>query len=258
MSRFAWLRNTLPIPLVIAAERFKRKIAPSAGLQRIRNAVASLGSPTSVLAGPFAGMKYTTEATGSAYFPKIVGSYESELHGIMQELLSMPLDRVIDIGTAEGYYAVGFAVKMPGVRIVGYDIDTRARYLLNELSLANGVRHRIDIRGEATTATLQSDLADANMPLVICDCEGFEGDLLDPSKTPAMTKTIVLVELHDFIRPGLNPLIRSRYESTHQIIEVSTFATGKLPSDVQLDDQYLSLLNEGRPTTQKWLYMKPR
>src|SRR4051812_19305855 len=63
-----------------------------------------------VLQGPFAGMQYVTESYGSQLVPKLLGSYENELHDLVEQIVAQRPKIVIDIGAAEGYYAVGLAL----------------------------------------------------------------------------------------------------------------------------------------------------
>lgn len=68
-------------------------------------------------------MKYTAGAIlGRNSVPKLLGSYECELHEIIESALRSNHHRVIDVGSAEGYYAVGFALKR-GCHVVAFDTD---------------------------------------------------------------------------------------------------------------------------------------
>jgi hypothetical protein len=60
-----------------------------------------------VRSGPFAGMDYVVNAAEGAFLPRILGVYERELHPDLTAFAAEGLDHVIDIGCAEGYYAVG-------------------------------------------------------------------------------------------------------------------------------------------------------
>ena len=62
-----------------------------------------------VAAGPFAGMRYITRSCGSKLAPKVIGCYERELHPAIENAIRGDYQRIIDIGCAEGYYAVGLA-----------------------------------------------------------------------------------------------------------------------------------------------------
>jgi hypothetical protein len=173
-----------------------------------------------VLAGPFAGMLYVAEAAGSSLLPKLLGSYEAELHQTVGAIIDSDYGRIIDVGCAEGYYAVGFALKVPEARVFAFDIDPRARQLCEEMAAVNGVSERVVVRGECNCDELEQLLDDRS--LVICDCEGFELELLDPGRVPKLRGSDVLVELHDFIDRSISPTIISRFAETHDIALISS------------------------------------
>ena len=61
--------------------------------------------------GPFKGLKYPEYIScGSAIYSKLLGTYEAELHDFIYSILRQDLEILVDIGCAEGYYAVGFAI----------------------------------------------------------------------------------------------------------------------------------------------------
>jgi hypothetical protein len=43
-----------------------------------------------VVAGPFTGMKYPGKSVGSAYCPKLLGTYELELAEVIDQLIAPP------------------------------------------------------------------------------------------------------------------------------------------------------------------------
>ena len=58
--------------------------------------------------GPLEGLTYPLDLVGKvdALVPKLIGSYEAELHESLEELLA---PTVVNIGSADGYYSVGLA-----------------------------------------------------------------------------------------------------------------------------------------------------
>src|ERR1044072_5114497 len=73
--------------------------------------------------GPFKNMVYVPKSVGSTLVPKLLGSYESELHSTLEEIIDRNYQKIIDIGCAEGYYAVGLALKNPKTKIHAFDTD---------------------------------------------------------------------------------------------------------------------------------------
>jgi hypothetical protein len=71
-----------------------------------------------VAGGPFQGLHYPhRRSVGSAPLPKLLGSYESELHAALEQLLTEEHETVVDIGCAEGYYAVGLGLRLSKAEI---------------------------------------------------------------------------------------------------------------------------------------------
>jgi hypothetical protein len=54
-----------------------------------------------VHAGPFVGMNYVNRSCGSAYLPKLPGTYERELIGCVEQACALQFALIVDIGAAE-------------------------------------------------------------------------------------------------------------------------------------------------------------
>lgn len=207
--------------------------------------------------GPFAGMAYVDEATCSTLAPKLIGSYEAELQPAFTEILTANYSTIIDIGCAEGYYAVGLAMKMPRATVYAFDIDAQARTLCKEMAQLNFVADRVFIE-EACTHTRLRELIDERT-LVVCDCEGCEFELLQPEIVPELKKTDLLVELHDFIDPRIKSALVSRFEQTHDISIIGT--TERLATDYQALSGFSAqsqvfALAELRGADMEWAFMR--
>jgi hypothetical protein len=161
--------------------------------------------------GPFEGLRYLAAASDGYLAPKLLGSYEEELHGVVREIVRDSPEVVVDVGCAEGYYAVGMAMALPGSVVFAFDSSVDARRSCLELARLNGVADRIVVGGACTSAILGSLALEGAAPrqardgalrsskgaALICDCEGCERWLLDPEAVPGLRRCTVLVELHD-------------------------------------------------------------
>jgi 2-polyprenyl-3-methyl-5-hydroxy-6-metoxy-1,4-benzoquinol methylase len=96
--------------------------------------LAQIGSVRTPRSGPFMRMQYLEEATGSVFFAKLLGTYELEINPAVEWIISYEPDLVIDVGCAEGYYAVGLATRCRSARVIGFDIESRARRLTAKLA----------------------------------------------------------------------------------------------------------------------------
>ena len=63
-----------------------------------------------IMQGTFAGMDFKVPDFNTAM---LLGTWELELRETLQEILSINPSGVICIGAAEGYYAIGMAIKFP-------------------------------------------------------------------------------------------------------------------------------------------------
>jgi len=212
-----------------------------------------------ILQGPFAGMSYLRTATEGALAPRLLGTYESELHPHIEAFARQDFDCVIDVGCAEGYYAVGLARLMPGVTVHAYDIKADARTACAALAATNGVDDRV-IVGETFAPDGFEAFADRRC-LVLMDVEGAEDDLLRPDLSPALAAMSVIVETHDLYRPGNLARIVERFTPTHDIVRLDTQPkTLPLPDWLAQSghlDQLLAVW-EWRVRPTPWLVMTPK
>jgi hypothetical protein len=214
-----------------------------------------------VQTGPFRGMRYVSRSHGSALLPKLVGSYECELHAVLRRAIARRPATVIDIGCAEGYYAVGLALRLPHATTHAFDIAAAARERCRELAERNGVGERVIVRGECTPERLQ-ELAGPGC-LIVCDCEGAEVELLDPGRTPALRDADLLVELHDDQRLDVKvtETLVARFGASHNVtlLRLQERDPSRYPALAFLAPGAQRLaLHEDRMPGQQWLWLTPR
>jgi predicted O-methyltransferase YrrM len=212
-----------------------------------------------VQAGPFAGMTYVDRASSSMFLPKLIGSYEAELHSIIEGIIARPYRTIVDVGCAEGYYAIGLARQIPGVMVYAYDIDDAARDQCRQFAALNELSDRVQVYGRCDPAELERRLQPPS--LLICDCEGYEYVLLDPQAAPKLRQTDILVEFHEGQRRGVTQAIRDRFSGTHefQMIDQQTREPAKYPilRALPVSDQVLAV-DEMRGSPQQWAWMTVR
>src|SRR5260370_2917392 len=91
-------------------------------------------SNTRILSGPFSGMAYLDTADFGPIAPKWLGSYEYEIQDLVSQICEFGYEIILNVGAAEGYYSIGFAMRRSASRIFAYDIDTVARRALTALT----------------------------------------------------------------------------------------------------------------------------
>lgn len=235
---------------------------PGSLFYRLIGFVLTWKTDSRVHTGPFKGMQYVHRAVrvqSSAYCPKLLGTYEQELHPLMEALRAQsPYQHVINIGAGEGYYAVGLALHLPHSRLTAFEADLDSRTILNRMAQVNGVASRITIREFCTPALLREELGNPGKKLIVCDVEGGEQELLDPASLCALTDSDILVELHDFIIPGISEVIRQRFTRTHRITDIPAQPRqlADWPTSLSLPNAYRrTALSEYRPGGMRWFWM---
>jgi hypothetical protein len=169
-----------------------------------------------VLSGPFRGMRYGDFSYNSALIPKLLGTYEADLHGWVGEALAAGYDAVINIGCAEGYYAVGFAFANPTIEVVAFDTSSAAIDMLMKLATLNGLQDRVRIADAHTAAELEVLLRRYRRPLLFIDIEGAEDELLDLRRAPSLAAADMIIETHDGYNFGVTRRLIERFWPSHR------------------------------------------
>ncbi|MCA9138553.1 MAG: hypothetical protein KDB00_17400 [Planctomycetales bacterium] len=225
--------------------------------KRDREMVAQFASEMTVRRGPFVGMVYPQAYShGSTLAPKLLGTYEAELQPIFERLLAKDYPIIVDIGGAEGYYAIGCAMRWSSAKVIAYELQREARAAIAEMAQANGVENRIQIGAECMFGDLYGKRA-----LVICDIEGSEADLLvNDQADEAFAESDFLIETHDLFRPGICEQLHEQFEQTHHVTVVDAVMDEdrprhwSLPELSMLSDQRQSqVIGERRAGPMQWL-----
>lgn len=205
--------------------------------------------------GIFKGMKYLDTAVGSSLNPKLIGTYESEIAPWIISL-KKTYDHIVNLGCAEGYYAVGLARKFPISQLHAYDIDPIARNLCRKLAKLNEVAN-ITI-GNFFNAKSMTKYKGSS--LIVCDIEGAEEKLLDPKKQPALLDYDYIIECHDHILP-VSTILIERFKKTHDFRTVTQEMKRKKPKTLlHMPDVVFALLSDEARLAEKpvWLRLMRR
>lgn len=180
-----------------------------------------------VRAGPFQGLRYPCAAAhGGALGPKILGTYEREIAPFFEAWAAEavragapPYDTLINIGSAEGYYAVGALRAGIARRAIGFELSPSARALAAAMAAENGVAERYEQRA----ACGRADLLDRppGRLLVLCDCEGYERALFDDAVARRLSGADVVIEVHEHLGASLGAL-RGAFAPTHEVTCVTS------------------------------------
>jgi len=164
-------------------------------------------------------------------------------------------EQFLDIGSAEGYYAVGLARHFPEASVHAFDTDRWARRMSRLMAERNGVDN-LTVHGACTTDWVRENVRPETF--ILSDCEGFEDQLLDPQKAPVLRQCDLLVELHETPAPGVTERMAKRFGGSHDLtlIDSQESDPSAYPGLQGLSEEERTLAvsdlrTEGR---QQWLY----
>ena len=216
--------------------------------------------------GSFKGFKFAKNSWWSKHDrgSMILGLYEKE---IIEILLNTSKERsvFIDIGAADGYYAVSSVKNYFFNRSYCFEIEQKGRSVIRQNSILNGVAEKVIIFGEANRKSLlKIPKADISNSVVLIDIEGFEFDFLDTNILNILKKSICIIELHDwFFEDGKKRLkeLRKRASKNFKISEFklrSRDTSNIKELDLYSDNERWIICSEGRPRSMTWLRLDPK
>lgn len=229
------------------------------------SAIRLISPNLAVLHGPFAGMRYPVlQSFGSSFPPKIIGSYERELHHLIEKFCRENYTEIIDIGCAEGYYAIGLAMRIKTAKVYAFDSNSEAIESCKLMAEINNVSDRI-VLGTYCDEQVLSSLRFAKKALIISDCEGFEKKLFTRKIASILADHDLLIEIHDFIDNEISTTIRANFHQTHTISSIRSISDDDKVNSYHYDEingfnevGKRRLLAERRSTIMEWYYLTPR
>jgi hypothetical protein len=228
-------------------------------------ALVRTASAGRIVAGPFQGMRMELSGLSSRHLLcYLLGSAEIELRDVLGRITDRGYRTILNIGAADGYYAVGLAVRSPRTRVEAFEALPAFHPIIERSARANGVQDRIALQGACDAPALRHHLQmEVGPSLVLMDIEGGEAELLDPLAVPQLWQADILVETHDAFVPHVTETLIERFQPTHHIERYT--ARPRLPNDFPPDflpklkrrfpRLAVELMDERRTGLQQWLFL---
>jgi hypothetical protein len=269
-----FLRRLVQVDIVFSAvlllARFaefciRQKYAPSMATSgSIEKFIGSTFPDNQVRRGPFEGLRFPRNKLTPSLAPKLIGSYEREIAEVIEELCSEEWSAIVDIGCAEGYYAVGLALRIPGAIVHAYDADPNMMRSCRETAELNGVESRIRIGSFLTSEALKKlDLG--HRALIISDCEGHEYSIFTAEIIGNLKRHDVLIELHDGTRGALTSNLIRKFSLSHIPQIIRSIDDWRKPLLYEYPElagvdvaSRMKILAEARGDQMEWLYCRSR
>ena len=218
--------------------------------------------------GPFAGTQLAAMNHWSAADrgSMLLGMYEKE---VLAELvrLSEGRDILVDVGAADGYYAIGSLTGGLVSQALCFELDTDGQRMITLQAELNNVQDFVTVLGAADECFVNS--LGKHFPkgtdncVFLIDIEGAEFELLTYPVLEAISPAPLIIELHDFepesrqAAESLIDRVSRYYDSTiihqgdrnpNQFVELKSWSD---------DDRWL-LCSESRVTRMRWLVCEPK
>src|SRR5690606_5587565 len=142
--------------------------------------------------------------------------YESEIHSFIENALKNKYANLINIGSDDGYYAIGFACKIPDLKVYAFDSNKQAWPILHQNAMDNGIGASVLQAGLFTESDL-SIFADNQRNLFVVDCEGAEKEIFTYNNISGLQNSDLIIELHLHLHPELETYFTNLFEETHLI-----------------------------------------
>ena len=214
-----------------------------------------------IFQGPFKGMNFFSnpaDISEGCFVPKIIGSYESELHPFIEDLKINKPNIIINIGAAEGYYSVGLKLMLKNTDVFAYDIDPKAKEKTLELSQLNDVN--ISCKGEFLSSEL--DGLEKKDIFILCDIEGSELNLFSKDEIMKYKNCRLIIETHSTKIGHSKDILPNLFSKTHDIkvIEQKGSDGFEVPKIISQSNHLDILLSkwECRTHPTPWLVLTPK
>ena len=235
----------------------KRRLQCSLYLDKLFN--------STIMYGPFKGLRLLNHSWwGTAdRASMLLGLYEQELLTSLSDI-PQKYKTFIDLGAADGYYAVGVLRSNMFEKSYAFEISKSGQEVIKKNAENNNISEKIFIRGEADKKFYEEvPCCDIENSVLFIDIEGGEFDLLDKNIFSIFHNSIIFIELHDwFFVDGDQKLSKLR-DDAKDFFRISELTQGsrdpsKFPELRELSDNDRWLIcSEGRGQLMRWIRLDP-
>lgn len=216
--------------------------------------------------GPFTGLHLNRETwwgkldLGS----QCLGLYEKELLDFIETLPDDRFSHFIDIGAADGYYAIGMLVSKKINHCICFEQSEKGQQTILTNWQRNQAPGKLKILGEANELSLSSlRPEELQRSLVLIDIEGFEFELLSKAFLAKLQACTIIIEVHNWVENFLEKYAQLLRNAHHffdiEMVERIDRTTSHLPELRDMtDDNRLLFTSERRPCMMRFLKLTPK
>ena len=216
--------------------------------------------------GIFKEMKLNKNIYWSKYdlITHILGVYEEHILDQLVKFSNLNNKIFIDIGAADGYFAIGSAYSGLFKKIYAFEIQKNGREVLHENAKANNCDKNIIIKSEANFNSLKEIINTEKDAVILIDIEGDEFNLLNYETLKLLSNSNIIIELHP-------SLVTDGYKKEKDLINYakSLFNVSLIKRenynpnlyeelDSFSDEERLIAFSEGRENNMNWLILETK
>lgn len=216
--------------------------------------------------GQFNGLKLVDKSTWNVNNLGLmcIGQYENEVLDFIFSDYLRNKQIFVDIGGGIGYYAIGVLKSKIMNTCYCFESNESSRKLINENWEENGKPGHLEIFGDVFI-DFQKNLknVDLSKTFILIDIEGAEFDLLTNENLMFLSKSIILVEIHNWV-DDFEKKYTSLIKSVSNFFEIRILERKeKYSMNIDelrsfTDDNRLLLLSESRPCLMRYLIFLPK
>lgn len=215
--------------------------------------------------GPFKGMKLSNDVWWSSNdrITQTLGIYEQHVLEKLQIFSKQGAVRFIDIGAADGYYAIGLAYSKIYSEVFAFEIEPQGQEKIKENAIKNKCADIISIAGEANYSALENLVSEGIKTTILIDIEGAEYELLCDEMLSLLSNCFVICELHPWLvddgynlQDKLLRMAKSRFNV--ELIKREDYSPNIFSElDDLSDEERLVAVGEGREKNMNWMVLTP-
>ena len=251
---FSTICERHPAELKMAIERYRRKVSVQLAKHH----------QNTIQYGPFKGLRLDGESHWSEgdRGAMVLGLYEQEVLNLLKEC-SRPKGVFINLGAADGYYAIGVLIANLFAKAIAFEITEEGQNVIRAQAEFNHVTDRLTVLGKAEIGFAQSlSKADLLDSVVLCDIEGGEFEVFTPETFQDLQSSTIVIELHEWFSDAeqrVGKLIDACAKThTYRFFRTGSRDLSHFPELVRLDDNTRWLIcGEGRPYHMRWIVFEP-
>jgi hypothetical protein len=216
--------------------------------------------------GPFSGLKLSKNPWWgkSDLGSMCLGLYEEEVLNVFFSGKFHGRKTLIDIGAADGYYAIGLLKSKKVEKAICYELSQIGQDTILSNWKLNCEPGEIEINGDVFENFIHKNSSlDFSECIAIVDIEGAEFSFLNNDVLAFMKKSYILIEIHnwvpDFITKYSSFLLDANKYFDIEILERTDRNTMKFQELRSFtDDNRLLVTSESRPCSMRFLLLSPK